>query len=111
MIQSVKPRTSGAVPSKVGGSEGGTGPRVDPSEQRQRDSDARRILEGELRKEETSLADLKKQYNNGEPERQGDERNYQKYLDRVAEMKATIARKENDVATLKRELGKLPAAQ
>ena len=29
-----------------------------------------------------------KEYNNGEPERRGDERNYQKYLDRVAEMKA-----------------------
>ena len=81
--------------------------RVDPNEQRARDNDARRILEQELRKEEEALAALKKEYNNGEPERRGDERNYQKYLERVAELKASVARKESDVAALKRELGKL----
>lgn len=81
--------------------------RVDPSEQRARDTDARRILEQELRKEEEALAALKKEYNNGEPERRGDERNYQKYIDRTAELKASLARKESDVAALKRELGKL----
>ena len=82
--------------------------RVDPAEQRARDSDARRILETELRKDEAALAQMRKDYNNGEPERLGDERNYQKYLDRVAQMKDAIARKESDVAALKRELGKLP---
>ena len=51
---------------------------------------------------------MQREYNNGEPERQGNERNYQKYLDRVAEMKMAIARKESDIAALKRELGKLP---
>lgn len=81
--------------------------RVDPNEQKARDSDARRILEAELRREEEKLAALQKEYNNGEPERKGDERNYQKYIDRVAEMKADIARKESDVAALKRELSKL----
>lgn len=82
--------------------------RVDPAAQRARDSDARRILGAELRREEERLAELKREYNNGEPERRGDERNYQKYLDRVAEMKAGIARKEADIAALKRELAKLP---
>lgn len=82
--------------------------RVDPAEQRSRDSDARRILSEELRKEEERLAALRRDFNNGEPERKGDERNYQKYLERVAEMKAAIARKEGDIAALKRELAKLP---
>lgn len=82
--------------------------RVDPNEQRARDSDARRILEAELRREEDKLADLRREYNNGEPERRGDERNYQRYLDRVAELKAGIARKEADISALKRELAKLP---
>jgi hypothetical protein len=82
--------------------------RVDPLAQRARDSDSRRILEGELRREEERLADLRKEYNNGEPERQGNERNYQKYLDRVADLKSSIARKEADVAAIKRELAKLP---
>ena len=82
--------------------------RVDPSAQRARDTDARRILEAELRKEEDALAALKKDFNNGEPERKGDERNFAKYQERVAEMRAAITRKEADVAAIKRELAKLP---
>lgn len=81
---------------------------VDPSQQRARDSDARRILEGELRRAETDLATMQKEYNNGQPERLGSERNYQRYLDRVADMKAAIARKESDIAAIKREIAKLP---
>ena len=81
--------------------------RVDPNLQRERDSDARRILTEELQREEDRLAELKREYNDGQPERRGDERNYQRYLDRVAEMKAGIARKEADIAALKRELAKL----
>ncbi|WP_419186780.1 hypothetical protein [Caldimonas caldifontis] len=86
------------------------GSRVDPNEQRARDSDARRILEAELRREEEALAALRKEYNNGEPERRGDERNYQKYLDRVANLQAEIARKEADITSIRRELARLPAA-
>ncbi|CAD5372833.1 conserved exported hypothetical protein [Rubrivivax sp. A210] len=82
--------------------------RVDPAAQRARDSDARRILGDELRREEERLAAMQREFNNGEPERGGDERNYQRYQDRVAEMKAAIARKESDVAAIKRELAKLP---
>ena len=82
--------------------------RVDPGAQRARDSDSRRILEGELKRDEERLADLRKEYNNGEPERQGNERNYQKYLDRVADLKSSIARKESDITAIKRELAKLP---
>ena len=41
-------------------------------------------------------------------ERRGDEKNYQKYLDRTAELKAGIERSESDIAALKRELSKLP---
>lgn len=82
--------------------------RVNAADQRARDSDARRILGDELRREEDRLAALKRDFNNGEPERQGDEHNYQRYLDRVAEMKAAIARKESDIDSLRRELAKLP---
>lgn len=81
--------------------------KVDPAAQRARDSDARRILADELKSEEERLAALQKEYNNGEPEKQGAEfRNHQKYLDRVAELKASIARTENDITGLKRELGR-----
>ena len=103
VIQSVKPRPPGsAVPPAAGTA------RVDPAAQRARDSDARRILEAELKGEEDRLAALKKEFNNGQPERQGDEKNYQKYIDRVAELSAAIARKEADIAALRREIQKLP---
>ncbi|WP_428424490.1 hypothetical protein [Methylibium sp.] len=81
--------------------------RVDPADQKARDTDKRRILETELRREEERLASLKQEYNNGQPERRGDEKNYQKYLDRVAEMKASIERSESDVAALRREISKI----
>jgi hypothetical protein len=82
--------------------------KIDPQLQRARDSDARRILEAELRREEDRLTELRKEYNSGEPERLGNERNYQKYIDRTAELKASIARKESDIAAIKRELSKVP---
>ena len=85
--------------------------RIDATAQRQRDSDARAILEAELRKAEERLTLARKEYANGEPEKQGIEsRNYQRYLDRVAELKATVARAESDVEGIRRELGRLPGA-
>jgi len=83
------------------------GQRIDSSEQRARDNDARAILEAELKKAEARQAELLKEYNNGEPEKMGNEaRNHQKYLDRVAELKASIARNESDIAGIRRELGR-----
>lgn len=82
-------------------------PKVPPARQRKRDSDRARILRDELSREESKLADLKKTYNNGEPERLGNERNYQKYLDRVARMKSDIARSEGNIKALRRELSAL----
>ena len=79
-------------------------------EQRARDSDSRAILEAELKKAEAKLAEQQKEYNNGEPEKQGIEgRNYQRYLDRVAELKDNIARNQSDIAGLKREISRLPS--
>lgn len=109
VVQSAKSRaTARANASEASGaaSRGGDS-RIDPAQQRSRDSDARRILEDELHKAEEALKALQREYNNGEPERRGDERNYQRYLDRVAELKANIGRKESDIAALKRELSKL----
>lgn len=80
------------------------------SEQKARDSDSRSILESELKKAETKLAEQQKEYNNGEPEKQGIEgRNYQRYLDRVGELKDSITRNQSDIAGLKREISRLPA--
>ena len=84
------------------------GQRVDADGQRARDSDARAILEAELKKAEARHAELLKEFNSGEPEKLGPEhRNHQKYLDRVAELKTSISRNENDIAGIKRELGRV----
>ena len=79
---------------------------MDPAAQRARDAEARRILEAELRREEERLATLRREFNNGEPERRGDERNFARYQERVGEMRAAITRKEADIAALKREIAK-----
>ncbi|MEX8496990.1 hypothetical protein [Leptothrix ochracea] len=108
VVQSSTPRRAGS--SAAGGASGpASAVRVDPAEQRARDSDARRILEAELRKDEERLAQMQKDYNGGEPERRGEERNFSRYQERVADMKAAIARKEADIAAIRRELSKVAA--
>lgn len=82
-------------------------PKIDSGVQKARDSDRKLILEEEMKNEEQKLANLKKEFNNGEPERRGDERNYAKYQERVAVMKDDIGRTEKNIEALKRELGNL----
>jgi len=76
--------------------------------QRTKDADARFILDNELKKAEARRADLLKEFNNGEPEKLGAEtRNYQKYIDRIAELKSNIQRSEADIASIRREISRL----
>ena len=83
------------------------GQRVGDGEQKARDSEARGILEAELKKAEARRTELAREYNNGEPEKMGPEhKNHQKYLDRVAELKASLERTDQDIAGLKRELAR-----
>jgi len=82
-------------------------PKVDSQTQKSRDADRRHILEDELHSEQAKLDGLNRTYNNGEPERQGDERNYQRYLDRVQQMKDDIARTQADIDSIKAELAGL----
>jgi len=82
-------------------------PRVESSEQKARDADRRAILTDELNAESRKLADLRKEFNNGEPERRADERNAARYQERVAGLKDSIARTESNVEALKRELANI----
>lgn len=73
----------------------------------ERDNEARAILEAELRKARARRDELLAEYNQGEPEKMGSEsRNHQKYLDRVASMKAAIDRVEQDISGISRELAR-----
>lgn len=113
VVQGTRPaKASSAVNSASSANSASSGPRTNAAEQKSRDSDARLILQSELKKAEERQEELLKEYNNGEPEKRGDEaRNRQRYLDRVAELKAQLARNESDMAGIRRELERLPAGQ
>lgn len=96
------------MPAASSTGSNGQSARVSSSQQRSRDSDRRRILEKELAREQSRLDALRTEYNDGEPERQGDERNYQKYLDRVERLKNEVAQATQNVSSIRREIDSLP---
>lgn len=102
------PSSPAAAPGPAASGAASSGfPRVEAPVQRSRDMDRRRILEDELRKEEFRLLELKAEYGSGEPARRPDERDYQKYVDRVQRLKDDIARSESAMGSLRRELAAL----
>jgi hypothetical protein len=109
VVQAVRPGAQLKVAANAGS-------KVDSADQRARDADAKLILEAELKKALARQQELLAEYNNGEPEKRGDEhRNNQKYLDRVADLKAAMARNDSDIAGIQREMaragGGAPAAK
>ncbi|KFI07263.1 DUF4124 domain-containing protein [Massilia sp. BSC265] len=108
------PRASAPIPAVRPASPGPASavspasfPRVDTAQQRARDDDRREILNDELRIEQKKLAELRRDFNNGEPERQGNERNYAKYQERVASMRDEIGRTERNIEALQREISNI----
>jgi hypothetical protein len=112
IIEATRPSSSAAPRSAPkSSSSGSSGSRIDSADQRARDSDARAILQAELDKAKERLAEAEKAYAGGAPEKQGIEsRNYQRYLDRVAELKAAKERAEVDVTSISRELERMGPA-
>jgi hypothetical protein len=82
-------------------------PKVNTAEQRARDDDRRAILADELRAEQARMAELRAEYKNGEPDRLGNERNYAKYQERVANLQAAIGRSQRNIDALNRELSNI----
>ncbi|HJU99138.1 MAG TPA: DUF4124 domain-containing protein [Burkholderiaceae bacterium] len=101
------PRRLAPAPTRAAPAAPADFPRVDSAEQRARDADRLGILNEELRSEQQKLAELRKEFNNGEPERHGDERNYAKYQERVAQMRDSISRSEKNIEALKREIANI----
>jgi hypothetical protein len=92
------PRPAAAAPSPAGF------PKVDPATQKSRDGARRRILEEELSGEEKALAQAKAELTEQEGIRTGDERNYQRVLDRLQKYKDEVERHQKNVEALKKEL-------
>jgi hypothetical protein len=79
-------------------------PRVDGDTQRSRDAERRRILEQELANEQKLLDEARKELAEQESQRLGNERNYQRMLDRLEPYKKKVKLHEDNVANLRREL-------
>lgn len=71
--------------------------RVDPAEQRQRDAQARTILEAELRKAQAAQAQLQREASTAQGSTAA----------RATELRASMVRVESDIASLQRELSRL----
>ena len=84
------------------------GSRVTRQMQGQRDAGREAILRNELFLAQALLAKLQNEYQSGTPERRGDERNYQKYLDRTEQLKQQISLTQANISALSRELSRMP---
>jgi septal ring factor EnvC (AmiA/AmiB activator) len=82
-------------------------PKVDRETQKARDDSRRRILEDELAAEEKSLADAKTKLAEQESVRQGDEKNYQRVLDRLKPFQEAVERHERNIVALRKELSSI----
>jgi hypothetical protein len=82
-------------------------PRVNGSTQRKRDDERRRILEEELSREQAALEEAKKALAEQESVRMGDEKNYQRVLERLKPYQDAVVLHEKNVTSLKQELANL----
>ncbi|MCB1936028.1 MAG: DUF4124 domain-containing protein [Nitrosomonas sp.] len=71
----------------------------------------RKEIEQRIADETEQLDMIKAEYKDGNPDRLGSERNYQRYLDRVERLKNEINVREMKLNALHRELEKLPATK
>jgi hypothetical protein len=103
---SVVPAIPAARSGKAAASPDGF-PKVDPATQKNRDDGRRRILEEELSGEERALVQAKEELAQQESIRTGDEKNYQRVLDRLQPYKDKVERHEKNIAALKKELSNI----
>lgn len=103
--ESAPPRGKGAASGKSTPSPAGF-PKVDAETQRTRDDMRRKVLTDELASEEKSLAEARKDYNNGAPTPLPEEQsNAAKYQERIARLRQAVQLHERNVEALKKELG------
>ena len=101
-----KPAASGGTGLKTTASPASF-PKVDAQTQQQRDVSRRRILEQELATEQKLLEQAQRELAEQESVRNGDERNYQRVLDRLEGYQRRVKQHADNVANLKREMANL----
>jgi hypothetical protein len=81
-------------------------PRVDAATQKGRDELRRKVLQDELATEEKLLLESRSAYANGAPPALADEqKDSQRYADRIAKLRQSVQLHERNVEALRRELG------
>lgn len=96
-----------AASSGTGSSTPSSFPRVSAGDQRARDDGRRQVLESELRTEEEALAQAERNLLEQESVRLGNERNYQKVLDRLQPFKDKLELHKRNIEALRREISGL----
>ncbi|HRP64592.1 MAG TPA: DUF4124 domain-containing protein [Thauera sp.] len=100
-------RRPAAAPAAPAATSPGAFPRVSPNDQRSRDDARRQVLQSELATEETALAEAEKALAEQESIRHGDERNYQRVLDRLQPFKDKVELHKRNIEALRREISGL----
>ena len=100
-VPAPRPAPAAKAPSPAGF------PKVGETAQKERDNDRRRILENELEAEKRNLEQARKDLAEQEAIRTGDERNYQRVLDRLEPYKNKVALHERNIEAIEKELAKL----
>jgi hypothetical protein len=104
-IPAPKPGTT--KPNETRSATPGSFPKVDPSTQQQRDAGRRKILEQELANEERLLEQARKELAEQEATRLGNERNYQRVLERLEPFKKKVMLHESNITNLRKEMTSL----
>ena len=97
--------TSAAAPTTPAAAPPGL-PRVDAATQKGRDELRRKVLQDELATEEKLLLESRTAYANGAPPALADEqKDSQRYAERIAKLRQSVQLHERNVEALRRELG------
>ena len=99
-VSTISMRPPGSAPASAPTSF----PKVSNNAQQARDQGRRQVLESELASEQAALEASRKQLAEQEAIRQGNEKNYQKVLERLQPFKDDIDRRERNIEALNKEL-------
>jgi len=100
-------RATAATPARAPAATSGGFPRVSQEDQRARDDTRRQVLHNELASEQAALGQAQKALAEQESIRLGDERNYQKMLDRLQPFKDKVELHQRNIDALEREIANL----
>jgi hypothetical protein len=95
-------------PGRSASSSPGSFPRIDSATQKSRDNLRRNVLNDELASEEKLLAEARGAYGNGAPPALADEqKDAEKYRQRIARLRESVQLHERNVEALKKELASI----